>query len=191
MKNLIGLLLIGLASCSPTSILPLMGNYVETPVIIRSENSFDKTWDKLIDVFAQKGLSIKIIDRSSGLIISTPYKMPATMEKEKSGLVDPTAYVVVPSIRVAGRREPISGTNSGPYSGESKIKAEDVMGQWNVRVKSAESGSTINVNITDVYYTAYSVGYGNAYATRIPSQTPLSTYKSTGVFEKQLSDLIK
>jgi hypothetical protein len=171
-----------MTSCSQ-KIIPIAGTYPTTPIIINSENSFDKSWDKLIDIFAQKGLSIKVIDRTSGLIVSSKAALSATMENKNGLPVNPEAFIVVPSIMRNGRKEPITGTNAGPYAVEKKIKANDVFGEWNVRIKPNGTGSTINVNINNISYDTY---VGSALVS-----ANLNSYKSTGVFEMILSNAIK
>jgi hypothetical protein len=153
-------------------------------MIFNSEKSFEKVWDNLIDLFAQKGLSIRIIDKSSGLIISQKSLLSASMEDKNGQVIDRDAYIVVPSTKVNGRIIPVTGTKSGAYATSKAIKAIPVYGDWNVRVKPNGSGSTINVNITDVIYESIS-------GASIKTPIALSGYKSTGVFEKELSELIK
>lgn len=185
MKSFLSFLIVLLfASCS-SKVIPIKGSYPQTPIIFKSENSFEKTWDKLVDVFAQKGLAIKIIDKSSGLIISTNSEMPATPEDSKGNPKNPSAFIVVPSVKSNGQIKPISGSNQGAYPAKSKITYNPVYGEWNVRVKPDGSGSTINVNITNVTFLSPLATKG------IDRFLPLRDYKSTGVFERELSNLIK
>lgn len=182
--TLLTLSIIGFQSCAPAKQIALKGTYPEPPMVFNSTQPFDKVWDNLIDLFAQKGFSIKIIDRSSGLIISQRSLLSATMEDKNGKLVDPFAIIAVPSIKFNGRIIPITGTSVGPYATEKQIKALPVYGDWNVRVKSTPTGSTINVNITNVIYeNILSPG---------KSVEPISItgYKSTGKFEKELSQSI-
>lgn len=184
MRKLVLLALI-FTSCSVKN-YPLKGSYPNTPIVFTSDHSFEQTWDKLIDVFAQKGLSIRLIDKSSGLIISTNSAMPASAEDEKGNLIDPTAFIAVPSFRFGGgKRQAVTGQTTLAYSKKPKVVFDDVYGEWNVRVKPAGNGSTINVNITNVNYSNYDT------KAKISSLHPLTAYHTTGVFEKLLSDLIK
>lgn len=186
MKYLIIVFAIIATSCTASKPIPLSGNYTQTPIVIQSANSFDVTWDKLIDIFAQQGLAIKLIDRSSGLIVSEKSKLTSTIENKDGSLARPLAFIAVPSVMEFSKRVPISGYfKPGPYAKESQIKYNDVYGDWNVRIKKTETGSTINVNINNVMYESY-----NANA-KIYVPTALYGYKSTGIFEKQLADLIK
>lgn len=181
--KLITLSILALQSCAVKEI-PVKGTYPSTPMVFSSTQSFDKVWDNLVDLFAQKGFSIKIIDRSSGLIVSQRSLLTATMEDKNGKPVDPSAIIVVPSIKLNGRIVPVTGTSVGPYATEKQIKALPVYGDWNVRVKSTATGSTINVNITNVIYE-------NILSTKVLIPISISGYKSTGIFEKELSEIIK
>jgi hypothetical protein len=185
MKAFVVLLMVFVFTSCTSKIIPIKGNYPQTPMVFQSENSFEKTWDKLVDVFAQKGLAIKIIDKSSGLIISTNSQMLATPEDSKGNPKDPEAFIVVPSVKISGEIKPISGSNQGAYTAKSKIRFNPVYGEWNVRVKPNGTGSTINVNITNV---TYELPVTSKYSDRT---VILSDYRSTGVFEKILADLIR
>lgn len=182
---LYSLILISLFSCS-SKIIPIKGNYPATPMVFHSDNTFEQTWDKLVDLFAQKGLTIKIIDKSSGLIISSNSLMPATPEDSKGNPKDPSAYIVVPSVKANGMIKPVTGSNEGAYtSKKAKIYYEPVYGEWNVRVKPDGKGSSINVNITNVTYKPITISkYSQPYLI-------LRDYKSTGVFERDLANIIK
>jgi len=174
------LLVIILSSCS-AKIYPLTGTYPTTPIVIKSTKSFDQAWDKLVDIFAQKGLSIKIIDKSSGLIISSKSELSATFEDNKGKIVDPAAFVVVPAtIYYGGKRGPITGITSGAYS--KSIITSPAYGDWNVRIKPDGTGSLINVNINNVSYKSWQDKYSR--------DIDIVTYKTTGKFENDLSKMI-
>ena len=96
MKKLLLIISVSLLTSCASKVIPLKGSYPTTPIEITSTKSFDDVWDNLVDMFAQKGLSIKIIDRSSGLIVSDRSKLSTTIENKKGGLQDPTAFIVVP-----------------------------------------------------------------------------------------------
>lgn len=183
---------LALSSCATGKVIPLSGNYPTMPVMLNTEKSVESTWDKLIDLFAQKGLSIKVIDRSSGLIISDKTIFKTTVENEKGKLEDDNAWIVVSKVHdnALNRKVAISGTTSGVYS--KQLIPRDVTGEWNVRIKKDESGKTIiNVNIVNVTYSDYvATGMGSpGYYKDVPLNGAF--YKSTGVFEKLITDLIK
>lgn len=185
MKRLLLLIpVVLLFSCSQ-KIMPLKGSYPKTPIEITSTKGFDEVWDKLVDLFAQNGLSIKIIDRSSGLIISGSASLPATVENKDLSLQDPSAYIVVPKIysQSSQRYIPITKMIAGPYVSKSYIdKVDPVSGEWNVRIKKAGSGTIVNVNLVNLTYSVLQ--------DKIIRQTTLTDYKSTGVFEKTITDIL-
>jgi hypothetical protein len=174
-----------LLSCAPAKYIYPKGSYPTTPMEFASSKTFDEAWDRLVDVFAQKGLAIKIIDRSSGLIVSERSALPATIEDKFGKPINPDAFVVVPKFKNAGtnREEPISGTSTGVYA--KKMIPNDVYGEWNVRIKKTATGSLINVNITNVTYNVF------VNMTKTYDKRTLSEFKSTGVFENLLANLIK
>ena len=171
------LTVIFLFSCSP-KIIPLKGTYPPPPIEISSTKSFDEVWDKLIDLFAQKGLSIRIIDRSSGLIISSKSALLYTIENKNGSLKDPTAYIVVPKYYNAGVKKyyPVTMLGIG--------KEYPVIGDWNVRIKKSSNGTIINVNIVNV-----EVDMPMSYKIKKPIEAV--KYKTTGVFENLIADIIK
>ena len=152
-------------------ITPLKGSYSDKPFEITSDKSKDQVWDKLIDFFAQKGLSIKIIDRSSGLIISDRSSLTWTFEDSKGKLIDPTAWIVIEK-----------NVDPGP---NKVIKPSSVAGDWNVRIKELPNNKTvINVNLVNIKAKKeFSSKYGS-------SEYEIKAL-STGNFEKIISDIIK
>lgn len=183
MKLLLFASLVFFTGCVSTKVIPIKGTYPETPIIINSTKTFDQAWDKLIDIFAQKGLSIRIIDRSSGLIISDKSELSTTYENETGKPVDETAFIVVSSVIQYGKKVPVTGTSSGAYA-QTKV-AYPARGDWNVRIKSnAGGGCSINVNITNITYNAYDL------TEKRYRDMNLAAYKSTGVFENLIASMI-
>lgn len=161
-----------LISCAP-KIIPLTRDVTGGPYIAHSNSNKDVVWDKIIDLFAQKGLPIKIIDRSSGLIISDRSLFPITIEKKDGSLKDSTAYFVIPKMKNQG-------------SGKYEPAFNDVSGEWNIRIKEDPAGGTsININIVNMKY-AYLY-----YNSKVPQDKPLPSYKSTGVFENMVTEQIQ
>jgi len=183
MKQLLFGTLLLLTGCVSTKVIPIKGTYPETPIIISSTKSFDQAWDKLIDIFAQKGLSIRIIDRSSGLIISNRSELTTTYEDENGIPLDKSAFIVVPSVIQFGKKVPITGTSSGAYAVAKT--SYPAFGDWNVRIKANGTGCTINVNLTNITYNAYDL------TDKRYKETTLYSYKTTGVFENLIADMIK
>src|SRR5262245_16159442 len=129
-----------------------MGEYPEPPIEIKSEKTFDQVWDNLVDLFAQKGLSIRIIDKSSGLIISDKSSLPVTIENSKGHAVDATAYIVVPKYQDENTHKMTSVTGRIYNPVTKKREYNPAFGDWNVRVRKLEAGCLINVNITNMSY---------------------------------------
>ena len=158
-----------LAACSVKTI-PLKGKYQSETYYQNTSSSVDKVWDKLVDLFAKRGLSIKVIDRSSGLIVSDKYKLTYTFEDKTGKLLDPTAFVVLP-------KKIIPGSNTVFSPGY-------ITGEWNVRIKDdGKGGTVINVNLVNINDVSTSLRGG--------STESLSEAISTGVFETYIYNTIK
>jgi hypothetical protein len=165
-----------LTSCAPT-FYPIKGSSTPSNFIV--DKPIDTVWSRIIDVFASKGFSIKIIDKSSGLIVTEKYSFSNSYTNEKlegTGLFDPTKWVVV---------QAVMDNNTG-----NLLSPEKITGEWNVRVKSLGediSKTSVTVNITNLTATVTMPQYSKTAAliTR-----DLQCY-STGVFEKTFAEMIK
>lgn len=187
---IVAVLLISLISCS-TKIYPVKGTYTSPPVTFTSPNSFDVVWDKMVDMFAQKGFAIKIIDRSSGLIISNG-KMPVTVEGKDGSLEIKDAFVVVPSMKMIGGGVAVQGkyvASTGWHYDNIKKKNivvnNPIIGEWNVRIKSNGVGCTININIVNTFtedVTTYDGKFFRGHSVDV---------QSTGYFENYIFEKIK
>ena len=162
-----------LFSCEPQyKVIYPKGKYLQTPYIVESDKSKDQVWQNIIDFFGQKGIGIKIIDRSSGLITTDAYRMPFTYEDSKGNLVDKGAYLVISKIVSHGFNGATS-TTLEPYY---------VTAEWNIIIKEENGKTLININIVNPKYSDIS-----------RTNEPFSTggCLSTGVFEKTIADIIK
>jgi hypothetical protein len=165
---------IAFSSCGTLVNVPLKGNYVDKPIEINSNKPYDQVWSNIIDLFATKGLSVKLIDKSSGLIVSEKTSLidNYSFEDDKGLLVNPSAYVVL---------------DRNEIKGFSKLTPDNVTAEWNVRIKSIDKNSTvINVNLTNI--NASKAVAGSQYS---PARTFIFIGKSTGNFEKQISEIVK
>lgn len=184
-KSVAFTLFLVLFSCN-TKQVPFRGGYPQTPVVFHSDKPFDRVWERLVDVFAQKGLAIKIIARSDGLLVSDNSRMRATVETAKGALSNPEAYIAVPYTKAKGGIRPLSGGGvAGSYYGKKELIVADVYGEWNVRIKSDGQGASITVYPGNLSYNKYNT------VLKMNEKKRLDDFKSTGVFEKQLADLIK
>lgn len=177
MKNIILLFAITtiLCQCSP-KIVPIKNTYQDKPFTGVSDNNKDTVWDKIVDFFAQNGLSIRIIDRSSGLIVSNITALTWTHENAKGGLIDPAAWVVL---------------NKVYYQGSTKyVLPVSVTGEWNIRIKSiADNKTNINVNLVNLKYN--SPTDQPTVVIKDKKYIPLFQTKSTGKFEEKIFDIVK
>lgn len=158
-----------LSSCVTQQSLPLNGKYQDTPFVVYSDKSKDEVWSKVIDVFAQKGLAINVIDKSSGIIGSNEYSFTnhATFEKANDLPSDTTAWVVY---------------NKYMIDGLNPIPPTTIKGSFNVRVKEEGNKTLININLVGLtaWYLQPSANM------QIPYEI-----KSTGVFERTFAELVK
>jgi hypothetical protein len=80
--------------------------------------SFAKTWQSAVDVFADKNVGIRTIDRSSGLIVADPVSVPFNVRElsKPGGLADcgrdMLAHYVPPSLAVYNVRVRGDSTSS-------------------------------------------------------------------------------
>lgn len=169
------LIMISLFSCN-YKIYPPKDAYSKPPFIYKSDKSFQEVWDNVIDFFAQKGIAISLIDKSSGLIISVQTDMIWSSENRKTNkMKKPDAWVVLNNIY-----DPAPNKYRYP---------ERVSGKWNVRVKPEGEKCTINVNLHDLIVYDYSYT-----RTGIPVEVAVTqSYNptTTGNFEKLIYDIIK
>jgi len=171
MKLLISLLVtVAFISCE-MKVIPLKGKYTDGNFEAYSDKSKDVVWDNLIDFFAKRGISIKIIDRSSGLIIAGATRMPWSYENSKGIIIHKDAWIVIRKVIDPGSRKPID-----PIS---------VSGEWNVRIKEMSGKTLINVNLVNPEY-SYSYQSRNTQTTFKPG-----AFQSTGNFEKMIYDQVK
>lgn len=174
--TLIAFCCITLFSCSYQTI-GLKGTYQTTPYETTTNSSFQQVWDKLIDLFAQKGLGIKVIDKSSGLIVAHNAMVPVTYENEKGQLADPNAWIVSPKVWEPGARK--------------WYYVQSAAAEWNVRIKDSGNGTTkINVNLVNIVSSMAVTQLNLVFVGGTTTQVNTKAV-STGVFERMIADLIK
>jgi len=163
------LLAVVLKSCTLPS-YALKGQYSDVPFEKKKKSSKEEVWSKIIDLFATKGLAIKVIDKSSGLITSetTSFKNSYTRESSNGQLINKDAFVVIGDFRNA-------------Y--EIRLEPQIVSGDWNIRVKEVNEETVIVVNLVNLKCQFIDT-HGSGGTFDIP-------IKSTSVFEKMIADYIK
>ncbi len=175
MKKLYTFISIGVISlligCAPV-ITNLSGNYQDKPFEVNSPRPLDSVWSSVIDLFAQKGISIKIIDKGSGLIVTEKTSFLKNYSIEKDGKPSkPDAWIVLNYITYGGM----------------DLKPTQVFGEWNVRVKTNNSGGTlININLNNIDALIH---YDRTQYTA--EKTIIFDGRSTGKFEGIIADFIK
>lgn len=178
MKNYIFIAVVALiiSSClmtSPIQMNNLQGKYQETPFSVTSEKNKDIIWEKVVDVFAIKGIPISLIDKSSGLIVSNKFKLLATYEL-MNGLPKDTSAALI-----------FNNVYDSRFPDDALLPFGGIYGDFNVRIKEIEGKTHINVNIQNIYY--------EKTFTRHAGLTDIMyEVKSTGVFEKSfVNELLK
>ena len=83
------------SSCLSYKVIPLKGTYSDGNFEGYSDKRKDIVWDNIINFFAKSGISIRIIDRSSGLITSEESSIEFTRENTKGELLKKDAWVVI------------------------------------------------------------------------------------------------
>ncbi len=176
MKKYIFLFFLPALTQCTSKIAPVTKTYQDKPYEIISDNNRDIVWDKIVDFFAKKGLSIKLIDRSSGLIVSDETNLTYTHEDDKGNLKNPKAWVVLNRIY--------------RYGSKLYIEPSTVTGEWNIRIKSTpENKTNINVNLVNIKYTFLnSSGLPDKYSLDYRNK---SSGQSTGQFEALIAGNIK
>lgn len=166
------LLLTMLGGCSIKTVA-LKGSYPDKPFEVVADKPTDKVWDNIIDFFATKGLSIRIIDKSSGLIVSDKTALVWSYEDGKGMLISRDAWIAVPKQIDPGTNKPI------PFV--------SITGDWNIRIKEQSPGKTlINVNLVNIQSQAVVHNLLTP-----PTIISVVGAKTTGVFEKMIADIIK
>lgn len=171
MKKLLFVALL-LSGCATPALTPLKSNY-EKPYMVEINRPFDDVWSDVVDVLATKGLNIKTLDKSSGIVISEKVSFVGSITVEDANGIpkDPKAYVV---------------TSWNRNELNMIITPNQAFGTWNVRVKKlSDSVTVVSANI---------VGLEAVLSQTSLANTPiLATFeaKSTGVFEKSFLELIK
>lgn len=157
-------LTLGISGCRSTFI-PIKGSYGGGSHQVRSDHSREEVWNRIVELFAVRGLAIKFIDKPSGLIIAErgSFLHSSTQEWPSGELVDPKAAIVYEKLMFGGMN----------------IKPDDVTAEWNIRIAEEHGTTLINVNLVNIEV---------VYRTDPPE---VRGGRSTGEFEQSILDYLK
>jgi hypothetical protein len=160
-------------------VIPLKNKYEDKPYEFTVSNNKDLVWNKLIDLFTKKGLAIKTIDKTDGVITTdnASFINSYTWENKDGNLINPNALVVCSKFR-------------GPFTLGTSLTPSAITGQWIVRIKQESDKTILNVKL------ANAIGKISIGDTGLNGhESTLSTYElrieSTGVFEKLVADVLQ
>jgi hypothetical protein len=163
-------LIVTLFGCSPTKLVTNAPSTYTT----ETKKSFEEVWTNVIDYVTGKGTAIKTFDKASGIIVTDEYSFrnSYTFEDKSGNLKDPGAYVVLNTIK-------------GGFG--NTIKPEYVTGNYNIRVKQLQNGTSITVNLVNLKgaVLAGKNMYGGG------GHWVYYKIKSTNVFEKELAEKLQ
>lgn len=165
--------MLGGCAAGIVQLTPLRGRYVEEPPIAYSTKSFDQVWDNVVDVVAQMGFPIKLLDRANGLLVceETSLNNTYTLEDKDGRLINPNAFVVIPR---PGSR----------YQGS--VFAMSLTGVANVRIRAEEGRTKINVNLGNLQ-----VKSSETWWSKEDEYNFYHGIRSTGRFEDIIIELVK
>lgn len=171
-KILIALLVVvvSLQSCVQR-IVPLMGKYQEGSVKSKINSPIEDVWESIVDVIAETGASVKIIDKSSGLIMADAHSFKGllTTEDRTGKIINPNAFIVMEKTSYGFGLEDVP---------------KNAIATWNFRVKEDGDGSSIvGVNLHSIQIKLW-------YLDKNETKFILLRGESTGNFEKWLIDSV-
>jgi hypothetical protein len=154
---------------------PLNGEYTKTHFESTSTKSKDQIWSSVLDFFIEKGIIIKVMDKSSGYILSEPFSLlnSYTREYENGKPIDKNAAIVIGDIS--------EGLTS-------KKNPHLLTANVSVRLIEKEGQTNISISLLDLKCQYYSIRQNRQENITNTINTPA---KSTGVFENQLLSAIK
>ncbi|HTN06069.1 hypothetical protein [Agriterribacter sp.] len=153
----------------------LEGRYQESPVKITTDKQKANTWQAVVDFFITNGISITTADKQSGLIVATDFSfIKDNQRNERKGKIEKGALFTY--------EEDGKPTNPDAWVVlnklvKGKIYPVKLTGNLNVYI----SDSTVTVSVTNLK--------GESNNDR--DKWRFFQVKSTGVFEKQIADIIK
>lgn len=172
LKKIITLLL--LATCLVNCVSKKITNNAPSSYTFQTDKTFEQAWSNIIDYISARGVPIKNIDKTSGIIITDEYSLidSYTYEDKNGNLKNPNAYVVLQRIK-------------GGFG--NTVNPEFVHGNYNIRVKPQNGGTSVTVNLVNLKgaVTKGKNMYGGG------GHLIYYKIKSTNVFEKLLAENLK
>lgn len=166
MKKLITFITVSilLQSCASGSEIGLKGNY-QNPNTFYFDRNENEVWSGLMAVLCDKGMSVKSMDKSSGVIFGDKYDFTnqSSAENAKGQLVNKDAFIVSQYV---------------VFTGTNYILPNQISADWNIRIFKAEGKTALKVSVKNIV-SKYTL-----------SQSSIYDAKSTGNFEKLIADSI-
>jgi hypothetical protein len=164
-----------MVSCN-NKLVPLQRTYQDKPYEF-SSTSKEEAWKKIINFFTSKGLTIKSIDKNSGLITTenTSFLNSYTWENKNGSLTNPNAFVVCNKVRA-------------PFTYTRALKPDIITGQWVIRLKEEGARIIITTRLTNA--TGKVVIDNSASYDQGPEESYNLTVQSTGIFEKTIEEAL-
>lgn len=148
--------------CVTLGVVGIKGKYQEGPVRMIVESSYEDTWNMVIDFISDIGLNVKMVDKSSGLVISDPTSFSglSSIEDRNGQILNKDAHIVTSRTNDPNVKNPIKSVDAS----------------YNLRVKE------IGQNKSSVSILLYNI--------RVQGDNALFNHKgkSTGNFEKWVLD---
>lgn len=171
MKNLFFATICLLSACTGFKYSFLENTYPpEGKTSILVDKPFDEVWDEVIDFFALNGIGITTIEKASGIVVANEfnfinaYCFEKDRKPEKGG-----KFIILAPVKY----------------GEVNLKPEQVLADWNVRVRRVGDKTKVTVNLVNI--TAGTIRVGS---TGLP-HTVLFTAASTGVLESRILNFVQ
>lgn len=149
-------------SCVTLGVIGIKGKYQEGPVRMIVEDSYENTWDMVIDFISDIGLNVKMVDKNSGLVISDPTSFTglSSVEDRNGVILNKDAYIVTSRTNDPNVKNPIKSVDAS----------------YNLRVKAIDDKkSSVSILLYNI---------------RVQGNNDLFPHKgkSTGNFEKWVLD---
>lgn len=162
-KTITWLLIVGTMSSCQEIFIPLKGNYhSDYNKVLDKSTDVDLTINSIVEYCFKNNISLKIIDRKSGLIITEPYKLnTASFENPEGTPEDSSAHIII-------------GRQTIKMLKDYYIEPESTTADIVFKVKEEDNKTTVTILFSNI--TTYFNGEIGC----------LKDIKSTGVLERQI-----